>query len=35
MFLRLAQLVRAIEVVTISYDDSFAAVDALAERVSA
>ena len=35
MFLRLEQLVRAIEVVTISYDDSFAAVDALAERVCA
>ena len=35
MFLRLDQLVRSIEVVTVSYEDSFAAVDALAERVCA
>ena len=33
MFQRLDQLVRAIDVVTVSYEDSFAAVDALAERV--
>lgn len=33
MFLRLGQLVRTIEVVTVSYEDSFAAVDVLAERV--
>ena len=35
MFLRLEQLVRAIDVVTVSYEDSFAAVDALAEKVQA
>ena len=33
MFRRLDQLVRKVPVVTVSYDDSFAAVNALAELV--